>query len=66
MHNLKSDISEFSFGNSSVYILVKKFYSLKIVVVHKLPNFDASVFDDFFSYNISRTNATSRGGYSFP
>ena len=27
---------------------------------------DASVFDDFFFYNISRSNATSRGGYTFP
>ena len=51
MHYLKSDISELNFGKSSV------------LVVHKLPNFDASVFDDFFYYNISGSNATSRGGY---
>ena len=31
-----------------------------------LPNFDASVFDDFFYYNISHSNSTSRGGYTFP
>ena len=51
MHYLMSDISEFNFGNSSVLsrpIRAKKFYLLKIVVVHKLPNFEASVFDDFF------------------
>ena len=54
MHYHKSDISELNFGKSSV------------LVVHKLPNFDASVFGDFFYYNISRSNATSRGGYTFP
>ena len=32
-------------------IVVKKFYKLKIVVVHKSQNFDASVFDDFIYYN---------------
>ena len=55
MHYLKSDISEFNFGNSSVLVVQyfsKSFIKLKIVVVHKLPNFDASVFDDFFYYNI--------------
>ena len=44
----------------------QKVLLLKIVVVHKLPNFDASVFDDFLYSNISRSNATSRGGYTFP
>ena len=41
----------------------QKVLLIKIVVVHKLPNSDASVFDVLFYYNISRSNSTSRGRY---
>ena len=68
MHYLKSDMM-----NLTLVIQVYKSsntcqnsFQLKIVVVHKLLKFDASVFDNFSDYNISRSNATSRGAYTFP
>ena len=44
---------------------IDKWRGQKILSVHKLPNFDASLFDDFFYYNILPSNATSQCGHTF-
>ena len=31
-----------------------------------MPNFEASVFDDYYNIHVSRSNATTRGDYTFP